>query len=226
MVNETFMRGIQMTDVNGQVQFHTIYPGWYAGRISHIHVQVFVNSMLRATSQCAFPDSLNTEVYNTPLYSSKGQNTSVANNAADGVFAGSPADLEHELLTVVANASTGGYNGSLVIGINGSAAGVYDSEPETGGQFTLMQNYPNPFVASTSFAFTLTQTSHVELSVYDLNGQMVATLWNDRLSGGVQSVAWNREVDGVPVPAGNYVFQLSVTNAAGTFRQSKVMTVR
>ena len=36
---QKFLRGYQITDENGQVQFTTIYPGWYNGRTIHIHVQ-------------------------------------------------------------------------------------------------------------------------------------------------------------------------------------------
>lgn len=35
---QTFLRGVQTTDANGQVTFNTIYPGWYGGRATHIHV--------------------------------------------------------------------------------------------------------------------------------------------------------------------------------------------
>ena len=37
---QTYLRGIQTTDSSGQVTFTTIYPGWYAGRATHIHVDV------------------------------------------------------------------------------------------------------------------------------------------------------------------------------------------
>lgn len=85
-VGQTFMRGIQLSDSAGRVNFTTVYPGWYNGRITHIHFQVFLTSILRATSQLAFPDAINHAVYQTPLYVANGQNTSVANNAADMVF--------------------------------------------------------------------------------------------------------------------------------------------
>jgi len=39
--NTTFLRGWQFTDENGIVKIETIYPGWYAGRALHIHVNVF-----------------------------------------------------------------------------------------------------------------------------------------------------------------------------------------
>jgi protocatechuate 3,4-dioxygenase beta subunit len=36
----TYFRGIQLTNANGQVTFNTIYPGYYGGRTTHIHVKV------------------------------------------------------------------------------------------------------------------------------------------------------------------------------------------
>ena len=36
--SETYLRGIQTTDAAGRVTFTTIYPGWYMGRATHIHV--------------------------------------------------------------------------------------------------------------------------------------------------------------------------------------------
>jgi protocatechuate 3,4-dioxygenase beta subunit len=39
---ETYLRGIQLTDGNGQTEFTTIYPGQYPGRTTHIHVKVHI----------------------------------------------------------------------------------------------------------------------------------------------------------------------------------------
>jgi len=224
-VGETFMRGIQMTNVNGEVRFHTIYPGWYPGRITHIHFQVFIGSMLRATSQCAFPDEVNVAVYSTPMYASKGQNTSVANNAADGVFRGSATDLEHQLLNIVPNATTGGYDGSLVIGINRPAAGVTVVDPETGGQFRLGQNEPNPCTDLTTIAFVLERASRVRLTIYDTNGNEVARPVDADLSAGGHTARWDRTMRGARLPAGTYVYQLTVRNSMGLFSQCKAVTV-
>jgi protocatechuate 3,4-dioxygenase beta subunit len=38
----TFLRGVQLTDAGGKVDFSTIYPGWYVNRDVHIHVRVHV----------------------------------------------------------------------------------------------------------------------------------------------------------------------------------------
>ena len=52
-----FLRGRQTTDSNGQVVFTSIFPGWYSGRATHIHVHVYDSSgtSLKVT-QIAFPE--------------------------------------------------------------------------------------------------------------------------------------------------------------------------
>lgn len=108
---KTFLRGIQLTDSNGQVKFTTIYPGWYTGRVTHIHVEVYINSVLKSTTQLAFPDSLNTTVYATSLYSAHGQNT--ITNSADQVFSDS---YSSELLTISGD-TTNGYTATFQVGV-------------------------------------------------------------------------------------------------------------
>lgn len=114
---ETFLRGIQISDSKGQVTFTTIYPGWYAGRITHIHAQVYLNDNLAvsatATTQFAFPPAVTTAVYNSSLYSARGQNTSVTSFAADNVFSDGTT---YQLLTLSGDTSNG-YSASLNLGI-------------------------------------------------------------------------------------------------------------
>jgi protocatechuate 3,4-dioxygenase beta subunit len=108
---KTFLRGIQLTDTNGQVKFTTIYPGWYSGRVTHIHVEVFVNSVLKLTTQVAFPDSLNTTVYNSSLYAAHGQNSTT--NSNDQVFSDS---YNSELVTITGD-TTNGYTATFKVGV-------------------------------------------------------------------------------------------------------------
>lgn len=100
-----FCRGLQYTDSAGQVKFKTIYPGWYTGRVTHIHAQVYVGITLKLTTQIAFPDAINTAVYKTSLYSAHGQNS--ITNSGDNIIMDS---LSNELATVTANSTTGGYD--------------------------------------------------------------------------------------------------------------------
>jgi len=64
---ETFLRGRQITDVDGMVEFRTIYPGWYPGRTVHIHVMVHTQNAV-LTSQLYFPDDISDAVLASPPY--------------------------------------------------------------------------------------------------------------------------------------------------------------
>lgn len=109
----TYLRGVQTTDTNGLVTFNTIYPGWYAGRITHIHFRVFLSSTSEAISQIAFPQDVTQTVYSSSLYT-HGQNTSVTSFAADNVFSDGTTYQMADICGSVAN----GYSAALTIGIN------------------------------------------------------------------------------------------------------------
>ena len=109
----TFLRGIQMSDGSGRVTFTTIFPGWYAGRATHIHVQVKVNNAVVKVTQIAFPESVIDAVYASGVYASKGRNPT--SNSGDMVFADS---LSSELATVTGGDPTTGYTATFTVGIS------------------------------------------------------------------------------------------------------------
>lgn len=113
-VGKTWLRGYQVTDSNGQVKFTTIYPGWYSGRATHIHLEIFINGVLKKTTQMAFPESVSDVVHVTSLYSAHGINTT--RNANDSVFGNSAADLAIETLNIAGN-TTAGYTGTMLLGL-------------------------------------------------------------------------------------------------------------
>jgi len=57
--------------------------------------------------------------------------------------------------------------------------------------FGLEQNYPNPFNPSTTISYTLETAGNVNISVYTLMGQKVATLVDEAKTAGTHSVRWN-----------------------------------
>jgi protocatechuate 3,4-dioxygenase beta subunit len=78
-LGEKFLRGYQVTDGSGRCRFTSIFPGWYAGRLTHLHGKLRVNGITNPTTNFFFPKAIETDVYNSPLYSGRGQNnTSVA----------------------------------------------------------------------------------------------------------------------------------------------------
>lgn len=219
-IGQTFMRGIQITDSNGKVTFKTVYPGWYPGRITHIHFEVFLNSILSRTSQLAFPQDVTTAVYNNTTLYPKGQNTTVTSFAQDNVF----SDLTNTALQtaeITNNAQTGGKNALLTVGIAAPITGILNIEPETGGQFKLEQNFPNPFGDVTMIPFTLTNPAHVRLDLFDLEGRQLDSILQNNLGAGEQSI--NLDAKAMNLPSGPCIYQLTVANEYGVFRQCKLM---
>ena len=116
-VGQKFLRGYQQTDADGAARFVSVYPGWYPGRITHLHFQVYINDNTSVTatrtSQIAFPPDVTTTVYNSPLYSAHGQNTSVASFSQDMVFADGTT---YQMLTMSGDTGNG-YVGQLTVGV-------------------------------------------------------------------------------------------------------------
>jgi protocatechuate 3,4-dioxygenase beta subunit len=109
---ENYLRGIQTTDANGEVSFTTIYPGWYQGRATHIHVEVSINTRSVKATQMAFDEAVNRTVYATGVYASRGANPT--SNLADGIFADS---LSAELVTPTGD-PTNGYSATFRVAIS------------------------------------------------------------------------------------------------------------
>ena len=108
---QTFLRGIQTTNSDGGVTFTTIYPGWYQGRATHIHVEVSRNGSSLKVTQIAFPESTNATVYATGVYAARGSNPT--SNARDNIFADS---IDSELAAVSGD-PVSGVTASFRIGI-------------------------------------------------------------------------------------------------------------
>jgi protocatechuate 3,4-dioxygenase beta subunit len=208
-IGQNFLRGIQMTDANGRCSFFSIYPGWYPGRVTHVHFKVRLTSMTYVTSQFAFPDGTNTAVYNAPQYAAKGQNS--ITNARDSIFG--TANPENQVMAVSPNAATGGYDGAFTIGIIAPTK-VEDAEDAPEG-FSLQQNYPNPFNPTTTIAYHLPAGREVKLAVHDVHGRKVATLVDTKQAAGTYQVAF----DANALSSGFYYYTLK----AGDFIKTKEM---
>ena len=93
-------------------------------------------------------------------------------------------------------------------------------EPSIPDEFILSQNYPNPFNPTTNITFGLPKESNVTIDVYNLMGQKVATLVNERINAGYHTVNWNgRDASGNRVTSGVYIYKIT----AGDFAKSKKM---
>lgn len=95
-LGQTFLRGYQVSDADGNVSFRTIYPGWYRGRATHIHLRARVydennNLTYNYTSQLFFDDDFTDEIYNRSPYNSEGNRGT--RNSNDGIFNGASQPL-------------------------------------------------------------------------------------------------------------------------------------
>jgi protocatechuate 3,4-dioxygenase beta subunit len=106
---QAFLRGFQTSDDNGNVEFLTVYPGWYPGRTPHIHIMVLLaeaspNPSSLLTTQLYFPESISDAVYALEPYAARGPRSTT--NARDGV--GVPGAL-----VAAVEETAGGYVASL-----------------------------------------------------------------------------------------------------------------
>jgi protocatechuate 3,4-dioxygenase beta subunit len=126
----TFLRGVQLTDAKGVAHFATIYPGWYQGRATHIHMKVHIGGKASGTTysgghvshtgQMFFPDAISDTVAKRAPYSARtGTRTRNAEDRPYTEQGGSKAVLKLALLKKGAPAK--GYTGSVVLGVNPTA---------------------------------------------------------------------------------------------------------
>jgi len=118
---KTYLRGVRLTDADGLASFRTIYPGWYQGRATHIHLKAHVGGKAGSsrysgghvahTGQLFFSDTLTDAVYKRSPYS-KRPNRDVR-NAADSIYRnGGSRSLLHPVK------SGSGYLASMVMGVH------------------------------------------------------------------------------------------------------------
>ncbi|MCB1258020.1 MAG: hypothetical protein KDB26_12985, partial [Microthrixaceae bacterium] len=96
--SHTWLRGAQVTDSQGNVEFTTILPGRYQGRAFHIHFEVysddsFNNKLL--TSQMAMDDDLANQLFSEAGYTDALRNDT--SNSQDGIFSDG---VSNQLLTI------------------------------------------------------------------------------------------------------------------------------
>ena len=120
-------------------------------------------------------------------------------------------DVTHAGLTYDAGANnvTLACESGWVYGIgNGPLANV-DNLPD---EFSLEQNFPNPFNPTTEVTFNLPQAAYVTLNVYNVTGQKVAGLVDRQMGAGRHTVQW----DAGGFSSGVYFYRLSAGGESST----------
>jgi protocatechuate 3,4-dioxygenase beta subunit len=126
LTQENYLRGVQVTDSNGQVTFTTIFPACYSGRYPHIHVEIYKSlsaatkqSNAVLTTQLAMPRDICQTVYaNATGYSQSVTNLSQVTTSSDNVFNSSTsAQLTAQTPTMTGDVRSG-YVATATIGIS------------------------------------------------------------------------------------------------------------
>lgn len=103
-----FLRGRQTTDANGLVNFTSIFPGWYSGRATHIHVHVYkADGTSLLVTQIAFPEGSNSAVVLVNASTAKGYTKGMSGytyNSNDNVFSDGTAN---EMSAITGSVSAG-----------------------------------------------------------------------------------------------------------------------
>jgi len=98
--------------------------------------------------------------------------------------------------------------------------GLEDEQNGVLQEFSLDQNYPNPFNPVTSIRYSLKQREFVTIQIFDVLGQEVARLVDEKQAAGQYQVVWDGvSANGVQVGSGIYFYRIH----AGTFEQSRKM---
>lgn len=122
---ESWLRGVGVTDANGQVTFTTIFPGCYTGRWPHIHFEVFSSlsgatggNFARLIGQIALPADVCRTVYNgSSTYSSSISPFAGVSLSSDNVFGDNSAAQLAQQTPTMSGSVANGYTASAVIGL-------------------------------------------------------------------------------------------------------------
>lgn len=124
ITGQNYLRGVQVSNSGGQVQFTSIFPGCYSGRWPHIHFEIY-GSLSEATGNSATGDYLKvtqlalpywacSDVYETSNYSGSATNLGRISLSSDNVFSDDGASLQ---MASVSGSASAGMTAALTVAI-------------------------------------------------------------------------------------------------------------
>ncbi len=122
---ESYLRGVQVSDSNGQVTFTTIFPGCYSGRYPHIHFEVFTSLAVATTgrnavltSQLALPAAACSAVYaGASGYTVSQSNFASTSTSSDTVFGDNTSAQITAMTPTMTGSVSSGYTGTATVGL-------------------------------------------------------------------------------------------------------------
>ena len=217
---QTYCRGYQMTDANGECEFVTIFPGWYPGRTTHVHFQVHVSSQYSVVSQWTWPHAAAVEVATThsALYP---EGPDPLPPSQDGVFTDG---FQLQLADLSWDEAAQEYVSHYEATVEGAGvSGVGYQELTTSSHLALGQNFPNPVARSTQIPLELKAAGEVVWSLWSPSGARVVRKDLGMCAPG--SMVIDVDFDALGMPPASYLYQVEVFNASGRFSDVKRMTL-
>jgi hypothetical protein len=135
--------------------------------------------------------------------------SSILYDAGTNIDIGTNADICAATITV-----NGTYSGNGTF-CNAPVDVENKDKPEVPKEFSLSQNFPNPFNPSTIISYQLPVSSKVIIKIYDALGKEVETLVNEEKPAGKYELNFNA----INLPSGVYLYKLQ----AGSFVQTRKM---
>lgn len=201
----TYCRGYQITDENGECEFITIVPGWYPGRVTHVHFQVHVSTQYSAVSQWTWPHDavVQAALDHADLYP---EGPDPLTPGQDGVFANG---YDLQMATLQWDAAAEEYVSEFEATVEGEGTvGVGYEEMRTAQVMELGQHYPNPAREFIVFPLVLHQPGMVSWAVYDLQGRHAGPSHSQMLSVGQHDM--RIDFNGLGLSRGSYIAQFKV----------------
>ena len=201
----TYQRGYQITDDNGEVEFRYVFPGWYPGRVVHMHFQVFVSTQYSVVSQYTWPHEAAVQIANdNPELYTQGPDPMTPED--DGAFIDG---YEHQLATLEWNENQGAYTSFIEVAVNGAGVdGVGYLESQASQVFALGNNNPNPSSVETTFPITLHKDAEIEVEVWAISGKKIFSENLGTRNAGENNYKLN--FSDKSISPGSYIFQVNI----------------
>jgi protocatechuate 3,4-dioxygenase beta subunit len=198
------LRGKMLSNTQGFYMFETIYPGKYlngsAYRPSHIHFKITPPGFPTITTQLYFEGD-----------------TDLTTDAASSITSGT-YDASDRIIALTDN-GTGTLEGTwdIIVDGDGTTTGMDDIHLNHG---MIYEVAPNPYASSVKIKYGVFNTSKVVLSVYDVNGKLVADLSEEDLQPEKYEVTWQPDSS---TPNGHYFIALKVNDMQVHYQKTVLM---
>lgn len=118
-------------------------------------------------------------------------------------------------LGIFSNASD---NPIVTVNVNGSGVIPINIQKNLKETENALGTYPNPFSKILRLEFTLQVSSYVQITVHDLSGKKVTSVYSGYLSEGIQKITWNGiHSEGPPLATGVYLLRMTVNEKGKDF---------